>query len=182
MAQEFQRQSERTELEMPPPMAFLDEGLPEEEVLEGVAERIDADPFDIERNFGISYVGPPHAISAKAADLAKGTVFVEWAREMFPGPYRLEKEAVRMMASLFGAPDGVGFITSGGTESNMSALRLARDRAGKSRPEVPRSRDGSRDLILAFDSGSGDRRFESFLASQTTTSRRARRMTTVLTR
>jgi hypothetical protein len=54
MAQESQRQSERTELEMPPPMAFLDEGLPEEEVLEGVAERIDADPFDIERNFGIS--------------------------------------------------------------------------------------------------------------------------------
>lgn len=136
MAQEFERKSTRSDLEMPPPMVFPEEGLHEEDVLDGVRERMATDPFEIERNFGISYVGPPHAISERAAELAKGTVFVEWAREMFPGPYRLEKEAVRMMASLFNAPSGVGFITSGGTESNVSALRLARDRASKRRPEV----------------------------------------------
>lgn len=136
MAQEFQRQSHRSELEMPPPMAFPDTGLPEQEVLDGIRSRMATDPYEIEQNFGISYVGPPHAISERAAELAKGTIFVEWAREMFPGPYQLEKEAVRMMAAHFGAPEGVGFITSGGTESNMSALRLARDRAAKSRPEV----------------------------------------------
>jgi hypothetical protein len=91
MAQEFQRQSERTELEMPPPMAFLDEGLPEEEVLEGVAERIDADPFDIERNFGISYVGPPHAISAKAPILQRERSLSSGLERCFLGPIASKK-------------------------------------------------------------------------------------------
>ncbi len=41
-----------------------------------------------------------------------------------------------MMASLLGCPDAVGFITNGGTESNVSALRLARNLFHKSEPEV----------------------------------------------
>jgi len=41
-----------------------------------------------------------------------------------------------MMASLLGAPDGAGVITTGGTESNLAALRLMRNRGGRSAPEV----------------------------------------------
>jgi tyrosine decarboxylase / aspartate 1-decarboxylase len=136
MAMEFSKPAGRAELSMPPPHPFPEAGLPEEEVLASVREALTSNPYRTEDNFGLSYVGPPHPIAAAAADLARETVFVEWAEDMFPGTYRLEKEAVRMMASLLGAPDGVGFITSGGTESNMSALRLARDIAGASDPEV----------------------------------------------
>ena len=121
---------------MPPPEPFPERGLLDEEVLDGVRQRFKLNPYQVENNFGISYVGPPHPISRRVAELAAGTFFVEWAREMQQGTYQLEKEAVRMLASLLGNPEAVGFITSGGTESNVSALRLARNLAGVSEPEV----------------------------------------------
>jgi tyrosine decarboxylase / aspartate 1-decarboxylase len=121
---------------MPPPTPFPEQGLPEESVLASVQEHLKADPYETAKNFGISYVGPPHPIAAKAAQIAAETVFVDWASDMFPGTQRLEKEAVRMVGSLLGASDPAGFITSGGTESNMLAVRLARDLAGKTEPEM----------------------------------------------
>ena len=136
MAQEFERHTPRDPLPMPPPMAFPEDGTPESEVLGEVQARLSEDPFSVERNFGITYVGPPHPIAERVATLARGTYFVEWAREMNPGAYAFEKEAVRMMASLLGRPEATGFITSGGTESNMSAMRLARNLGGKSEPEI----------------------------------------------
>ena len=135
MAQEFERGT-RAALPMPPPMPFPERGLPEQAVLDNVQEFLSGDPYETENNFGISYVGPPHPIAARAAQLAAETVFVDWASDMFPGTRRLEKEAVRMMGSLLGASDAAGFITTGGTESNMLAVRLARDLARKSEPEI----------------------------------------------
>lgn len=41
-----------------------------------------------------------------------------------------------MMASLLGAPDAVGVITTGGTESNLAALRLMRNRGRRAVTEV----------------------------------------------
>ena len=136
MAQEFEKAKARPEFPMPPPEPFPERGLLDEEVLDGVRQRFKLNPYLVENNFGISYVGPPHPISRRVAELAAGTFFVEWAREMQQGTYQLEKEAVRMLASLLGHPEAVGFITSGGTESNVSALRLARNLAGISEPEV----------------------------------------------
>ena len=122
---------------MPPPMDFPEEGAAEEEVLEGVRELLGSNPYEIGNNFGISYVGPPHPITRRVSEMALGTFFVEWARDLQPGPYEMEKQAVRMLVSLLGKPDAVGFITSGGTESNISALRLARNlSASVSAPEV----------------------------------------------
>ena len=135
MAQEFEKGA-RAALPMPPAMAFPERGLPEEVVLEGVRDRLKENPYETAKNFGLSYVGPPHPIAAKAAGLAEGTIFGDWGRDMFPGTYRLEKEAVRMVGSLLGATDPAGFITTGGTESNMLAVRLARDLARKSDPEI----------------------------------------------
>ena len=127
MVSEFEKAQTRPEFYMPPPMDFPEAGESEGEVLEGVREILGSIPYEIENNFGVSYVGPPHPITRKVYELTLGTFFVEWARELQPGPYEMEKQAVRMMASLLGKPDAVGFITSGGTESNISALRLARN-------------------------------------------------------
>ena len=121
---------------MPPPMDFPERGSPEADVLAEVTARLDKDPYPVERNFGVSYVGPPHSITESVRPLAAGSFFVEWARDMNPGADRLEKEAVRMLGSLLGHRDAVGFITSGGTESNLLALRLARNIGAKSEPEV----------------------------------------------
>ena len=121
---------------MPPPLDFPEHGSPEVDVLAEVEARMARDPYPVERNFGVSYVGPPHAITERVRPLAAGSFFVEWARDMNPGADLFEKEAVRMLGSLLGHRNAVGFITSGGTESNLLALRLARNLGSKSEPEV----------------------------------------------
>ena len=137
MVEEFEKAKTRPQFHMPPPMDFPKEGAPEDEVLEAIKDLLGSNPYEIEKNFGISYVGPPHPIARRVSELAVGTFFVEWGRELQPGPYELEKQAVRMLVSLLGKPDAVGFITSGGTESNISALRLARNLSPSvSAPEV----------------------------------------------
>ena len=134
--EEFEKMAGRPDFPMPDPIPFPADGLADEEVFEGVGERLRDTPFEVEKDFSISYVGPPHPISKPVAELAAGTYFTEWAREVQPGAYRLEKEAVRMLASLLGRPEAVGFITNGGTESNVAALRLARNLSRDSAPEV----------------------------------------------
>ena len=127
MATEFGNLSARRRIPFPPSVRFPDQGLAEADVLAEVARRRADDPWDVEGDFALAYAGPPHPIAARAARLVKGSIFVEWVEDMYPAAFRLEKEAVSMMASLLGAPDGVGFLTTGGTESNISAVRLARD-------------------------------------------------------
>jgi tyrosine decarboxylase/aspartate 1-decarboxylase len=48
----------------------------------------------------------------------------------------LEREAVGMVASLLGQPSAGGFITTSGTESNLFAMRLARNLGGQAQPDV----------------------------------------------
>ena len=134
--EEFEKSADRPEFSMPDPIPFPQEGESDDNVLDGVRERMGLNPYEVENDFSVSYVGPPHPISKPVAELAAGSFFVEWARGSQPAAYQLEKEAVRMMASLLGCPDAVGFITNGGTESNVSALRLARNLSRKSGPEV----------------------------------------------
>ena len=134
--EEFEKMASRPDFPMPDPIPFPETGIADEKVLDAIGERLSLNPYEVEKDFSISYVGPPHPISKPVAVLAAGTYFVEWAREGQPGAYQLEKEAVRMLASLLGCPDAVGFITNGGTESNVSALRLARNLSRKSEPEV----------------------------------------------
>jgi glutamate/tyrosine decarboxylase-like PLP-dependent enzyme len=52
----------------------------------------------------------------------------------FPSLRRFETEVVSMVAGLLGAPDAVGSLTSGGTESILMAVKTARDRARAERP------------------------------------------------
>ena len=135
-AAEFDLPAEHLRLPTAPPTAFPDSGQPEDDVLAAVSARLGTNRYDQDRNFAITYSGIPHPISRRVEALTQGTFFVEWADESETGTLALEREAVRMMASLLGAPDGAGVITTGGTESNLAALRLMRNRGGRSAPEV----------------------------------------------
>jgi len=120
---------------MPPPLPFPDRGVSEEEVIRRVREKLSKN-IATEKNFGVTYCGPPHPLTRKILDMTLNTTSVTWAKKFFPGAYEMEKEAVRMMGSLLGEPNAVGFITSGGTESNLLAMRIARNLAKKRNPEI----------------------------------------------
>jgi sphinganine-1-phosphate aldolase len=51
----------------------------------------------------------------------------------FPSLLRMEQDVIAMAADLFGAPDAVGKLTSGGTESIFLAVQVARDHAREAR-------------------------------------------------
>ncbi len=55
---------------------------------------------------------------------------------LFQGTKELEEKAIKLMGSLLGCPEAYGYITTGGTESNIQALRTARNIAGKKYPNV----------------------------------------------
>ncbi|MFB6201669.1 MAG: tyrosine decarboxylase MfnA [Halorhabdus sp.] len=57
-----------------------------------------------------------------------------------PGTYQtvadLERDAVGTLGEIAGLPDPAGYITSGGTEANIQAVRIARNRAETDEPNV----------------------------------------------
>ncbi len=133
---EFDLPAEHLTLPVAPATAFPEGGEAEDAVVGQVEARLRENRFPPERNFAITYSGTPHAISRRVESLAQGTFFVEWADETETGTLGLEREAIRMMGALLGAREAAGVITTGGTESNIAALRLMRNRAHRSTPEV----------------------------------------------
>ncbi len=55
---------------------------------------------------------------------------------LFQGTKELEEKVIRIMGDLLGGPDACGYITTGGTESNIQALRTARNLARKKHPNI----------------------------------------------
>ena len=55
---------------------------------------------------------------------------------LFPGTKELEEKVIAIMGGLLGDPNACGYITTGGTESNIQALRTARNLSGKRHPNV----------------------------------------------
>ncbi len=55
---------------------------------------------------------------------------------LFPGTKELEEKVINIMGNLFGEPNACGYITTGGTESNIQALRVARNLGKKKRPNI----------------------------------------------
>ncbi len=55
---------------------------------------------------------------------------------LFPGTASLEKLLIERLGTLLHLPTACGYATTGGTESNIQALRMARQIAGKERPNV----------------------------------------------
>lgn len=55
---------------------------------------------------------------------------------LFSGTRELEEKVIKMMGSLLGDQNACGYITTGGTESNIQAIRTARNLSKKSRPNI----------------------------------------------
>jgi tyrosine decarboxylase/aspartate 1-decarboxylase len=120
-----------------PAVRFPETGRSEDEIVDEVRGRFEEDRFEPARDFSITYSGIPSAISQRVDELARGHFFVEWARGTELGTWGMEREAVAMMASLLGGDDRAGgFITTGGTESNLAAMRLARNTGRQAEPEI----------------------------------------------
>ncbi len=55
---------------------------------------------------------------------------------LFQGTKELEEKVITLMGGLLGDPDACGYITTGGTESNIQALRTSRNLSRKKYPNV----------------------------------------------
>jgi len=120
--------------DQPPPIPFPENGLTEDEALRRMNARLSQNaPPD--KNLG--YFGvEAHPFSKKVFTMAMDAFQVGFSKKVYPGTYQMAQECVRMIGSLLGAPDAAGVLTTGGTESNLSAVRLARNLGKKSKPEL----------------------------------------------
>ncbi len=89
----------------------------------------------------------PHPIAVKAQMQFIASNLGDFG--LFPGTKELEEKVICSMGELMGDPGACGYITTGGTESNIQALRAARNIAGRSHPNmvVPSSAHFSFDKI-----------------------------------
>lgn len=89
----------------------------------------------------------PHPIAVKANIMFKEANLGDAG--LFPGTEALEHEVIRMMGRMLGDPGVHGYITTGGTESNIQAIRAARNGGISTRPNiiVPQSAHFSFDKI-----------------------------------
>jgi len=92
-----------------------------------------AKPQDFERVLS-SMCTVPHPAARQAAERFLAT------NPGDPGTYEtiaeLEREAVGALGELTGLADPAGYIASGGTEANLQAIRIARNRADTDEPNV----------------------------------------------
>jgi len=105
---------------------LMDHGLPEEEVLGLIQEMRDKD-FRYDRLFS-TMCTVPHPIAVKAHDTFVETNLGDPG--LFPGVAEVEYRVVRMLGELLGCRDAVGYVSTGGTESNIQAIRSARNASG----------------------------------------------------
>jgi tyrosine decarboxylase/aspartate 1-decarboxylase len=91
------------------------------------------EPQDFDRVL-TSMCTEPHPMAREAAERFLAT------NPGDPGTYgtisELEDEAVELLGSVAGLPDPAGYITSGGTEANIQAVRIARNHADTDDPNV----------------------------------------------
>lgn len=89
----------------------------------------------------------PHPIAARAHNVFMETNLGDAG--LFPGTHELEQKVVGMLGSMLGDAGVHGYITTGGTESNIQAIRAARNMGVSNRPNivVPQSAHFSFDKI-----------------------------------
>lgn len=99
-----------------------EDSIPEEEVLK-ILEEMKGRDLQYDRFFS-TMCTRPHSIAVKAHDLFLETNLGDPG--LFPGVAELEARTISIMGDLLGCPDAVGYISTGGTESNIQAIRAAR--------------------------------------------------------
>jgi tyrosine decarboxylase/aspartate 1-decarboxylase len=99
-----------------------EDSIPEEEVLR-ILDEMKGRDLQYDRFFS-TMCTRPHSIAVKAHNLFLETNLGDPG--LFPGVAELEARTIRIMGELLGCPDAVGYISTGGTESNIQAIRAAR--------------------------------------------------------
>lgn len=99
-----------------------EDSVPEEEVLR-ILEEMKGKDLQYDRFFS-TMCTRPHSIAVKAHDLFLETNLGDPG--LFPGVAELEARTISILGDLLGCPDAVGYISTGGTESNIQAIRAAR--------------------------------------------------------
>jgi len=104
----------------------IEEGLTEDEVLR-ILNDMRARDHAYDRFFS-TMCTKPHQIAVRAHNIFLETNLGDPG--LFPGIAEIEHEAVRMMGELLGCPEAYGYISTGGTESNIQAIHAARNESG----------------------------------------------------
>jgi tyrosine decarboxylase/aspartate 1-decarboxylase len=107
-------------------------GLPEEEVLNLLNSAMQKDT-SYERVLS-AMCTRPHTVAVKAHMQFIGSNMGDFG--LFSGTRELEEKVIKMMGDLLGDRNACGYITTGGTESNIQALRVARNLGKKRHPNV----------------------------------------------
>jgi tyrosine decarboxylase/aspartate 1-decarboxylase len=104
-----------------------DKALPEDEVMRILAETRARD-YSYDR-FLSTMCTLPHPIAVRAHNMFLETNLGDPG--LFPGVAELEERVVAMLGEMLGCPDASGYVSTGGTESNIQAIRAARNEAGR---------------------------------------------------
>jgi len=110
----------------------MDEGLSREEVMTLLGEAKKKD-LNYDRIFS-SMCTNPHPIAVEAH-----MKFIEsnlGDAGLFPGTKSIECKVMKMLGTLVGMPNAYGYMTTGGTESNIQAIRAARNLVRKEKPNM----------------------------------------------
>ncbi len=104
-----------------------DKALSEEEVI-SILEETRSHDLCYDRFFS-TMCTRPHPIAIRAHEMFLETNLGDPG--LFPGVADLEQQVVRMLGELLGCANVAGYISTGGTESNIQAIRAARNEAGR---------------------------------------------------
>ncbi len=104
-----------------------DEALPADEVMR-LLEETKARNYSYDRFFS-TMCTLPHPLAVRAHEMFLETNLGDPG--LFPGVADLEERVVQMLGELLGCVNASGYVSTGGTESNIQAIRAARNEAGK---------------------------------------------------
>ncbi len=107
-------------------------GLPEEEVFSILAEKKAEDLSHC--SILSSMCTLPHPVAVRAHVQFLETNLGDPG--LFPGTAEIERRLVDLLGTLYHLPGAAGYASSGGTESNIQALRIAKARRPVERPNV----------------------------------------------
>jgi tyrosine decarboxylase / aspartate 1-decarboxylase len=105
---------------------MIEKGLPESEVMRLLEKTRERD-YRYDRFFS-TMCTQPHPIAVRAHSMFLETNLGDPG--LFPGVADMEERVVAMLGELLGCPNACGYVSTGGTESNIQAIRAARNEAG----------------------------------------------------
>ena len=120
-----------------PKVAFPKTGKSKEEVQGILDQQYDRDvKIQRGRMWGNVYFADDDVYEVATSAYTQFMVSNPINNKAFPSFFKFEAEVLGGIADLYGGDGAAGNITSGGTESNLMAMKTAREKAAKERPEI----------------------------------------------